>query len=327
MVRIFSDQNDLLLQPQNSRSPRRILPRKSDMNRSRHMGYCELHRRTRIEHNSAPRLQSKNLWRSHRNRRRDSVECARALAVHFDVVPEILGPRWKTISQQSDELFAAACLKRIIAHSLFANGGRAFSTHLSAAQRPGSMRGKNFRLIRKFQYLVMQAVVEHGGKILRSVIAGKIRTPDIPHKKRVPGEDRSWLCRLTQVGQYNADALGGVAGRGEKVEATSAELDRIAVFHRRVRKGRARAGPEIDARPSALRKLVMTGDEIGVQVGFNDVLDLQALLAGGLNIDIHVALWINDRCDAFRTDQIRSVSQTPKEEVIYRNRRHTFAPP
>ena len=69
----------------------------------------------------------------------------------------------------------------------------------------------------------------------------------------------------------------------------------------------------------------MTGDEVGVQVRFDDVLDLQPLLLGGVEVDIDVALRINDRRDAFRTDQIGSVRQAPQEEMFHQNRCHNFS--
>ena len=37
----------------------------------------------------------------------------------------------------------------------------------------------------------------------------------------------------------------------------------------------------------------MAGDEVGVQVRFDNVLDLQALLPGGVYIDVDVALGVN----------------------------------
>jgi len=47
-----------------------------------------------------------------------------------------------------------------------------------------------------------------------------------------------------------------------------------------VRERRAGALSQVDTRSGALRKLMMAGDEVGVQVRFDNVLDLQSLVLG-----------------------------------------------
>jgi len=59
---------------------------------------------------------------------------------------------------------------------------------------------------------------------------------------------------------------------------------------------------------------MMTGDEVGVQVRFDNVLDLQALLPCGVYVDVDVALGVNHGSDAFRTDRVGGVSQTSEKK-------------
>jgi hypothetical protein len=42
----------------------------------------------------------------------------------------------------------------------------------------------------------------------------------------------------------------------------------------------------------------MAGDKVGVQMSLDDVLDLQAPLFGCFDVDINIALGIDDRGDA-----------------------------
>ena len=79
---------------------------------------------------------------------------------------------------------------------------------------------------------------------------------------------------VVKIGHRDADAFEGVTRRLKKVEATLAKLDGIAIFDRRVRKPSARAFTEINARPGALGKLMMTQNEIGVEMRFDNVLNL-----------------------------------------------------
>ena len=120
----------------------------------------------------------------------------------------------------------------------------------------------------------MQTPVEQCRKLLRCVFGGQIRPADIAHKQRVPGKDGARLRRLVQVGQHRADALNGVSRSLEKIEAAVTELQGVSISHRNMRKGRASRRSHVDARACAFRKLVVAGDEIRMQMGLNDVLDL-----------------------------------------------------
>ncbi len=117
-----------------------------------------------------------------------------------------------------------------------------------------------------------------------------------------------------------------MTGGPHEIETALAELNGVAVFDRRVRERRAGALSQIDARSGAPRKLMMAGDEVGVQVRFDNVLDLQAFLPGGVYVDVNVALRIDHGRDPFRGDQVGGVGQTPEKKVFHRNRFHVLCP-
>ena len=119
----------------------------------------------------------------------------------------------------------------------------------------------------------MKAVVEHGGKLLRSVVAGKIGAAHVSHKKRVTCEHRLRPGHVAEVDHGDANAFQCVSGGLKKIESAFAKLDGVAIFYRRVRESGAGALAEIDSRADALGKLMMTGDKIGVKVGFNNVIE------------------------------------------------------
>ncbi len=103
----------------------------------------------------------------------------------------------------------------------------------------------------------------------------------------------------------------------QEIEPALAELEGITALDRDVRKSAARTVAEINARAGTLSKLVVTGDEICMQVAFDDVLDLQTLLPSGVEIDVDIALRINDGRDSFRSNQVGSVGQTPQKEMFH----------
>src|ERR1700687_4179909 len=178
---------------------------------------------------------------------------------------------------------------------------------------------ENLRVIGKVQELLMQALVKHRGKLLRCAIPGKIGAADVSDKQRVAGKHGSRPGRLGEVCDRDTHALDRVTGSLHEIESALPELNGVAVFHRRVRERCARGFSEVDARSSALRKLMMTGNEVGVQVRFDNVLDLQALFLGGVYVNVHVALRVDDGRNSLRTDQVGSVCQTSEQELFHSN--------
>ena len=73
---------------------------------------------------------------------------------------------------------------------------------------------------------------------------------------------------------------------------------------------------QIDARSSALGKLMMSGDKIGVQMRFKYVLDRDVMVRGSFQIDINVTLWINNHCLAFRRQHVGGMRQASQIELF-----------
>jgi hypothetical protein len=90
-----------------------------------------------------------------------------------------------------------------------------------------------------------------------------------------------------------------MAGRFERLQTDSAELNRLAVLERRECVFRFRGGAQIDRRPGPVAQFEVSGDEIGVEVRQEDVADLQAVLGGKRQILIDVALRV-DHCRGLR---------------------------
>jgi hypothetical protein len=78
----------------------------------------------------------------------------------------------------------------------------------------------------------------------------------------------------------------------------------------------ARLCAEVDLRPSSLRELVVAGYEIRMQMCLDDVPDLDASLSGRCQVDVDVALRIDDRSDPFASDQVGSVGETRKVKLF-----------
>src|SRR3989304_6012708 len=87
----------------------------------------------------------------------------------------------------------------------------------------------------------------------------------------------------------------GVARRPGRLEAHVAELEPGAVGERREGVLGPRAGAQVDARAGAVAQLEVAGDEVGVEVREDRVLDAQAQGLGVGEVLIDVALRVHDR--------------------------------
>ena len=107
-----------------------------------------------------------------------------------------------------------------------------------------------------------------------------------------------------------------MAGSLEKVKHHLPEANFVAVFHVVMRIERAGFFAHMNRGPGERREFAVPGDEIGVQVRFDDVSDLESLLLRFLYVDFHVALGVDHSRDALGTDHVRSVSQAGQIKLI-----------
>ncbi len=85
-----------------------------------------------------------------------------------------------------------------------------------------------------------------------------------------------------------------MAGSLEHLQPDAAELNGLAVSHRRERVVGLRTGAQMDLGAGAIAKLEMAGDEIGVKVRKEHVADPAAEPVGVLEILVDVALGVDD---------------------------------
>src|SRR6185369_91050 len=114
----------------------------------------------------------------------------------------------------------------------------------------------------------------------------------------------------------NANPFGRVAGRFQKAQHYLAHSDLFAVSHGSMLKLDTGLRAEDDLCAGARRDLLMTADEVGVQVRFDHVFDLQTLRVSFGEIFVDVTLRIDDRSFAVRADQVRRMRQTGEIELF-----------
>ena len=141
------------------------------------------------------------------------------------------------------------------------------------------------------------AVVEHVGQLVgRDADARQQVGPaHIADEERVAGEGRQRFGRARgEVVDQNRDPLGRVARGLHDLELDVAKLDRVAVLHLDALELRLGPAAEMDRRPGLVAELDVAGDEVGVEVGQEDVLDRVAAGLGVGEVLVDVPLRIDD---------------------------------
>ena len=158
------------------------------------------------------------------------VERGPLLRVEHGVVGEVGGRVGLVGCDQRDELRPRHGLQRVVVDALFADGGERLLADRLAAERAGAVcgideggvgQGEQFR-----QRVVQQAAERVGGEAARGV---QVRTADVADEECVAGEHGvGHGGRLREIEDEQRDGVGGVARRGERLQAHLAEFDLVA---------------------------------------------------------------------------------------------------
>src|SRR5262249_47012563 len=105
-----------------------------------------------------------------------------------------------------------------------------------------------------------------------------------------------------------------------------AELKFIAVLNRYMRELSAGSGTQVNARSGPFGKLEMSRHEVGVDMSLDNVADLPFLASRRFEIDIHIALGIDDGCNALRRNHVRRVGEAAQIESLHLYRFHVLTP-
>src|SRR5438477_333919 len=161
----------------------------------------------------------------------------------------------------------------------------------SPACRAGAVRRIDLDAVVERQ----EHAVETLPRILRRLGATEIGTPDRSHEQHVAGQHEPRDVAAREVGDQQADRVGGVAGRVGDLDANAADAQLVAVAHFAVLEGDAGGAVHEDRRARELGEIAIARDVVGVRVGLDDVADRETLLRGQAQVLVDpVAAGIDD---------------------------------
>ena len=129
----------------------------------------ELNVRTGIQNDDAGFLPRRQGRRRQLSERRQVIQRGCAGAVDLGVAGEVSRPLGKTVGQQVNEFVAAGGPQRVVLDALLPDGRGTLGAHLPATQRACAVSGINAHAVRQAEQLLLQAVVEQSGELLRRV--------------------------------------------------------------------------------------------------------------------------------------------------------------
>ena len=109
-----------------------------------------------------------------------------------------------------------------------------------------------------------------------------------------------------------------MAGSFQNFQADFAEFNSLSIFQRREGVFRFCSSAEINFGADAIAEFEMAGDEVGVEMGEEDVLDLEFVFGGEGEVLIDVALRIDDGGFAgwFVADEVGGVGEAAEIELF-----------
>ena len=109
-----------------------------------------------------------------------------------------------------------------------------------------------------------------------------------------------------------------MAGRFQRGHPHAAEFNRLVVAERLEGVFRAGGGAEVDRRAGAIAQLQVAGQEVGMEMGEEDVRDPQPVFRGEGEVTVHVALGVHDGRDSggFIPDQVGRVREAIEVELL-----------
>ena len=149
------------------------------------------------------------------------------------------------------------------------------------------MTGIDLDVVRQRHQLLVDAVVELGGKVVG--VGVKVRPADGADEQRVAGQDEPRIRTAAKIGDEKADAVVAVPRRVNDFDARIAEFDFLAVVEGFERKRNVRRLIQLIGRADFRRQRPPARTVIGVDVGVDHVGDAHALGRGELDVGIDVA--------------------------------------
>ena len=262
------------------------------------------------------------------------VECGTLLAVQHGIVKEIGWGIGLVCGDQVDEGLLAHGLERVIQTALLADGGNRFAADRFAAEGARAVSGIDKTCVRQWKQFGLQRIEKQAAEISSGPAESytKVGAAYIADEESVSGEDSVRLgIALAEIVDEKRNRFGSVAGSFEGFYAHQAKLDDGAVMEGSEAVLGLGFSTQVDCGTDTIAKFQVTGDEVCVEVREEYVLDLKVALGGKFQIDVDIALGIDDgggMC-IFVGDEVGSMSQTIQIELFedHADLRQAIGPP
>ena len=284
---------------ENGAGPGGILAVQSDVDALSEMGGSKFLCIARVQNLRACGLQCENGFTCQRFHfaLQGFVECGTFLAVQHGIVNEIGRSIGLVGGDQVDEGLLAHGLEGVIQTALLADGGNGFTADGFAAEGARAVSGIDKTCVGQWKQFGLQRIEKQAAEISSGPPESdpKIGTTYIADEQSVSGKDSVRLrIALAEIVDEKRNRFGSVAGSFEGCYAHEAKLDEGAVFEGSEAVLGLGFSAQVDCGADTIAEFQVPGDEVSVEVGEKDVFDLKIALGGKIQVDVDIALGIDD---------------------------------
>ena len=226
---------------------------------------------------------------------------------------EVAGRGRLALGHRRHEVRGGAEPQCVVAAALLPDGRRLLGGEVLPARGSRPVRRVHAGGVGQGKQARVQRPVELPRHVLGALPLGgeQVRAADVPDEQGVAGQHPVRGVRAGRLPHHDADRLGCVARGGPELQADLAELDALAVGDLAVREVQVRGLPVDDGGAGCGGQLQVPGEEVGVHVGFDDVVDAQP--AGGrvvqVLLDVSPGVHHGRPPGGLVADQVRSLRQ------------------
>ena len=222
-----------------------------------------------------------------------ALQKRRTARVGGDDVGEGLGPGREVLAHGQVELLEVVEAEHGVVPPLEAEGGAGLGGHAAPAQGARAVCREDLQAVGKLGELDVQGVPEVLDLLVELGPAHQVGPPDVVHEQHVAGQEHPRLVPARGVGDQQGQGVRGVAGGVQDLQLGVAHLQHLALLEGGEVVADRRGLVDHDVATGLGFQLLCPGHVIRVDVGVNDVDDLHALVAGDVQVVLHVALGIN----------------------------------
>ncbi len=209
---------------------------------------------------------------------------------------EALGALRETLSELALEHVRGEVQHRV-AEPFEADRRAGLGAHSLAAQRTFAVGREDLHAVRQPTELVVERLVQVLDLFADQFGAGQVGPADVAYEEAIAGQHQPRFFAAGAIRYEDRQGVRGVTGGFEDIQLGGAELEHIPLLDGDEIKFDRRPFKKMNSCPGAGLQFHVAAHVVGMDVGFEDVGDLHAVVAGDVDVILNIALGVHHTGD------------------------------